>query len=184
MSAPHGEPDSQTKGEPNTESGWPRPVVCRGVRGAISVDENTRECLLATTRELLQAIIDANGIHQDDIASVWFTTTPDLTAEYPAIAARQLGWTEVALMCGHEMEVPHGLQMVVRVLIHWNTTLRNNEIRHVYLKEAIRLRPDRGSNGTTADHTQKHLLSESLSISSYPTGTYPNGTYPNGNVDL
>lgn len=131
-----------TNGSTN-EPHWPRPIVCRGVRGAISVDENTRDCLLTTTRELLEGIIAANGIHPDDIASVWFTTTPDLTAEYPAIAARQLGWTEVALMCGHEMEVPHGLKMVVRVLIHWNTSLRNSEIRHVYLKEAVKLRPDR-----------------------------------------
>jgi chorismate mutase len=120
-----------------------RPIVCRGVRGAISVEENTAQAILDATREMLEAIIDANGMDQEDIASVIFSTTVDLNAEYPALAARQLGWHDVALFCGHEMNVPHGLKMVVRVLIHWNTTLKNNEIQHIYLKDAANLRPDR-----------------------------------------
>ena len=72
-----------------------------------------------------------------------FTTTPDLTAEYPAVAARQLGWYDVALMCGNEMAVPKSLKMCIRVLIHWNTTRRNDEIHHVYIRGAVNLRPDR-----------------------------------------
>lgn len=121
----------------------PPPLVCRGIRGAITVDENASDAILARTRELLLAIIEANGVEQADIASVFFTTTPDVNAEYPALAARQLGWHDVALMCGHEMTVPHGLKKCVRVMIHWNTTRRIDEIQHVYLRDAINLRPDR-----------------------------------------
>jgi chorismate mutase len=117
--------------------------VCRGVRGATTVTENTAEAILEGTRELLQQMIDSNHIVQDDVASVWFTTTPDVNAEYPALAARQLGWHDAALMCSHEMAVPKGLKMCIRVLIHWNTTLGLTEIQHVYIRGAVNLRPDR-----------------------------------------
>lgn len=117
--------------------------VCRGVRGAITVTENTAEAILEATREMLEKIINLNGIDQEDVASVIFTTTPDVTAEYPALAARQLGWHDAALMCGHEMNVPKGLRMCIRVLIHWNTTRGLREIQHVYLRGAVSLRPDR-----------------------------------------
>ncbi len=121
-----------------------RPVVCRGIRGATTVTENTAEAIAEATRDLLQQIIKANAVRVEDIASVFFSTTPDLNAEFPALAARQLGavWHDVALMCGHEMAVPHGMKMCLRVLIHWNTTRRADEIQHVYIRGAVNLRPD------------------------------------------
>ncbi len=124
-----------------------RPTVCRGIRGATTPMDNTAEAILEATRELLTQIVEANdGLTPEDIASVFFTTTPDLNAEYPALAARQLGWTDVALMCGQEMVVPGALRKCLRVLIHWNTTRRNDEIRHIYLRDAVNLRPDRSQN--------------------------------------
>jgi chorismate mutase len=120
-------------------------VVCRGVRGAITVSNNDEDEILEATRELLQALIRSNGMEVEDIASVYFTTTADLNATYPAYAARQLGWFDVALLCGHEMAVPGGLPRCIRVLIHWNTARRAQEIVHVYLREARSLRPDRNN---------------------------------------
>jgi chorismate mutase len=127
---------------PLTENGH-HPLVCRGIRGATTAPENTSEAILEATRELLTQIMVANDVRQEDIASVIFTTTVDLNAEYPALAARQMGWHDVALMCGHEMTVPGSLKQCIRVLIHWNTTHRNDEIQHVYLRDAVNLRPDR-----------------------------------------
>jgi chorismate mutase len=122
----------------------PQPVVCRAIRGAISVDENTGAAITARTAELLHAIVEANRLDPQDIASVFFTATPDLDALYPAVAARrELGWHDVALMCSQEMAVPGSLNRCIRVLIHWNTTCRNADIRHVYLRDAVVLRPDR-----------------------------------------
>jgi chorismate mutase len=117
----------------------------RGIRGATTVAENSEEAILAGTRELLYTMIRANGIDVEDVASAHFTTTVDLDATYPALAARQLGWYDAALLCGHEMVVPGSLEKCVRILIHWNTTKRAEEIVHVYLHEARGLRPDRGS---------------------------------------
>lgn len=116
--------------------------VCRGIRGAINIKENTREAILSATRELLATIVERNGVNPDDIASAILTTTSDLTAEYPAIAARQLGWMHVPLLCAHEMDVPHGLRLCIRVLILWNTAKSPQEIQHVYLRDAVNLRPD------------------------------------------
>ncbi|MBI5959809.1 MAG: chorismate mutase [Chloroflexi bacterium] len=117
---------------------------CLGVRGAISVDENTAEAILDATHELLAAIAGLNQIDPVDIGAIWFTTTSDLNAEYPAVAARKLmGWTEVAMMCGQEMDVPHSLKHCLRVLVMWNTALTPHEIQHVYLRDAQQLRPDR-----------------------------------------
>ncbi len=118
-------------------------VRMRGVRGATTAEANTREAILAATDELLRLMIEANQLCADDVASVIFTTTSDLNADYPALAARALGWHDVALMCAHEMNVPHGLPMCIRVLVHWNTVRRAAEVQHVYLKGAARLRPDR-----------------------------------------
>jgi chorismate mutase len=115
----------------------------RGIRGATTAEANTPEAIGAATRELLNALIEANRIEADDVASAIFTTTVDLNAEYPAVAARELGWHDVALMCAHEINVPHGLPRCIRVLIHWNTALRADEVKHVYLKGAMQLRPDR-----------------------------------------
>ncbi len=127
-----------------TES-TPLPILCRGIRGATTVSENTKEAILEATREMLYIIIRANNIRPDDVASAYFTTTVDLDATYPALAARQLGWYDAALLCGHEMQVPDGLDRCIRVLIHWNTTLRADDIVHVYLRDASSLRPDRQS---------------------------------------
>lgn len=116
---------------------------CRGVRGATTVEKNCREEILKATRELLALMIRQNGIQAEDVASAIFTTTPDLNAEFPALAARQLGWLDVALLCTHEISVPGSLPMCIRVLIHWNTTKSLDEIHHVYVRDAQRLRPDR-----------------------------------------
>ncbi|NPA92072.1 MAG: chorismate mutase [Chloroflexi bacterium] len=118
------------------------PLMCRGVRGAVTVPANTREDILRETRRLLALMIHLNGIEAEDVASAILTTTPDLNAEFPALAARQLGWWDVPLLCGHEMSVPHQMPRVVRILVHWNTTKTQKEIIHVYLGEAAKLRPD------------------------------------------
>lgn len=89
-------------------------------------------------------MVQANGIEPADVASAIFTTSPDLTAEYPALAARLMGWRDAALLCSHEMAVPGGLERCVRILLHWNTTLPAAEIEHVYIHGAANLRPDRG----------------------------------------
>ncbi len=119
------------------------PIYCRGVRGAISADANTKEAIVAATRELLEAIVEANGIDPADIGSVFLTATPDLNAEFPAQAARQMGWDDAALLCAQEIAVPGATPGLVRVLIHWNTPKAQADIRHIYLKGAQALRPDR-----------------------------------------
>src|SRR6185437_4255623 len=96
-------------------------IVCRGVRGATTVENNTREEVLKSTRQLLALMIRQNGIEARDVASAIFTATTDLNAEFPALAARQLGWLEVPLMCMTEINVPGGLAQCVRILLHWNT---------------------------------------------------------------
>lgn len=116
---------------------------CRGIRGATTVETNNREEILEATRELLSYIVDANGVETDDVASVIFTTTPDLNAEFPALAARQLGWHDTALMCAHEMSVPGSLPRCIRVLVHWNTPKPLRALHHVYIRGAVHLRPDR-----------------------------------------
>jgi chorismate mutase len=118
-----------------------RPLVCRGIRGATTVETNTAEDVIEATDELLRAMIRLNDLRPDDLASAFFTTTVDLTAAFPALAARNLGWTEVPLLCAHEMDVPGALGQVVRILLHVNTTRRAAEIRHVYLRDARGLRP-------------------------------------------
>ena len=115
---------------------------CRGIRGAITATENSEESILEATTELLQQMIKANDIEADQIASVTFTTTVDLNAEYPAVAARRLGWVDTALLCGHEMNVPKGLKKVVRAMVLINTEKTAKDIKHVYMKDARKLRPD------------------------------------------
>jgi chorismate mutase len=117
-------------------------MPCRGVRGATTVESNTREEILTATRQLVALMVRRNGIQPRDVASAIFTTTPDLDAEFPALAARQLGWLEVPLLCGHEMAIPGSLPRCIRVLVHWNTDLRQDEVQHVYVRDAVRLRPD------------------------------------------
>jgi chorismate mutase len=114
----------------------------RGVRGATTADENSREAILRATRQLLALMIRLNAIEARDVASAIFSTTLDLNAEFPALAARQLGWLDVPLLCTHEIHVPGSLPLCIRVLIHWNTDKSQQEIKHVYLKKAVQLRPD------------------------------------------
>ena len=116
--------------------------ACRGIRGATTAIANTAEDILEVTDELMRTVIALNELEPADVASVIFTTTPDLTATFPALAARDIGWTEVPLLCAHEMAVPGSLQKCVRVMIHVNTTKSAAEIRHVYLKGARELRPE------------------------------------------
>jgi chorismate mutase len=118
-------------------------MLCRGIRGATTVEDNSREAILAATRELLDEMVRLNEVQPEHVASAYFTTTPDLNAEFPAVAARDgLGWTNVALMCGHEMAVPGSLTKCLRILLHVNTELSQNQIAHVYLRGAAVLRPD------------------------------------------
>lgn len=114
----------------------------RGIRGAITVTEDTEPAILEATRTLLEAIVTANGVEEDDVASILFTTTQDLTACFPAKAAREMGWNQVALLGFQEMNVPNSVNLCVRVLVHWNTTKPHSEIVHVYLRGAESLRPD------------------------------------------
>lgn len=120
-------------------------IRCRGVRGATTCESNTREAILEATDEMLRLLIAANGIAPDDIASAIFTTTPDLNAEFPAVAARALGWTDTALLCGHEMSVPGSLGRCIRVLVHWNTEKSAGEVVHTYIRGAKGLRPERAA---------------------------------------
>jgi chorismate mutase len=115
----------------------------RGIRGATTVERDTAEEVLTATRELLTAMLEANGIHPDDIASALFTTTPDLTADYPARAARELGWHAVPLLGAAEMHVPGAMARCIRVLLHVNTDAHPTSIKHIYLRDARALRPDR-----------------------------------------
>lgn len=117
-------------------------IMCRGVRGATTVEKNDRQEILSATRQMLALLIRLNGIDKRDVASASFSTTTDLDAEFPALAARQLGWLEVPLLCGHEMSVPGALERCIRILIHWNTDKSQDEITPVYLRQATRLRPD------------------------------------------
>ncbi|WP_182867827.1 chorismate mutase [Stieleria mannarensis] len=117
-------------------------LACRGVRGATTVPSDDRDEILLATRQLLALMIRQNGIDTADLASAYFTVTKDLTAEFPALAARQLGWLEVPLLCGYEITVEKSLPRCIRVLLHWNTEKSQKEIQHFYLHDAVKLRPD------------------------------------------
>jgi chorismate mutase len=115
----------------------------RGVRGATVAGEDEAEAILAATRELLEKLLEANPeMRLEDLASAFFTVTADLSAVYPARAARQIGWQQVPLMCAQEISVPGSLPRCIRVLLHWNTDLPQSAVRHVYLGAAAGLRPD------------------------------------------
>lgn len=117
-------------------------TVCRGVRGATTVHTDNREEILLATRQLLALMIRRNGIDSIDVASAFFTVTNDLNSEFPALAARQLGWLEVPLLCGYEVSVPGSLPRCIRIMLHWNTSKSQSEVQHVYVRDAVRLRPD------------------------------------------
>ena len=114
----------------------------RGIRGATVADDNTRDAILNATDELLHAMVESNGVDIDDIAAAYFTTTDDLNAEFPAAAARKLGWMDVALLCAHEMKVPNAMRRVIRVMLIVNTDKPASEIAFQYLRgtEALRNR--------------------------------------------
>jgi chorismate mutase len=123
-------------------------MACRGVRGAITVDSNTGEAILDSTRQLLAEMVRANDIRTEDVASAYFTTTTDLNAEFPAVIARnEFGWNNIALMCGHEMDVPGSLRMCLRIMLHVNTDRLQSQMNHVYLRGAAVLRPDLNGPG-------------------------------------
>ena len=117
-------------------------MMVRGIRGATTVEENERGAILEATSELLQAIVEANGLERDHVASIIFSTTPDLDADFPAVAAREDGWTDVALSCVNEMVVPGSLERCLRILMHVNTERSPGELRHIYLRGARQLRAD------------------------------------------
>ena len=106
------------------------------------MEENSREAILRGTRQLLALMIRLNGIQSEDVASAIFSLTPDLNVEFPALAARQLGWLDVPLLCTNEIPVPASLPRCVRILIHWNTDKPQSAVAHVFIKEARLLRPD------------------------------------------
>jgi chorismate mutase len=117
-------------------------VQCRGIRGAITVPANNKEAIETATKELLQKMVKVNDVNLDDVACILFTTTSDLNASFPAAAARELGWTRVPLLCGHEMNVPGSLPACLRVLVLFNTDKGNEEMVHVYLGGAVALRDE------------------------------------------
>lgn len=115
----------------------------RGIRGATTVPADEPELILEATRELLEAILGANeGMQPQDVGSAIFTVTDDLKSTFPAQGARQMGWGLVPMLCAREIPVPGSLPRVIRVLVHWNTEVPQNEITHVYLRDAVKLRPD------------------------------------------
>ena len=117
-------------------------MYCRGIRGATTVDCNDRKEILGATTELLRLMIQENNIELEDIASASFTLTDDLNAIFPAVAARQIGWNEVPLICMREIPVPNSLGKCIRVLLLVNTQRSASEMQHIYLRKAISLRPE------------------------------------------
>ena len=115
----------------------------RGIRGATTVTADEPELILQATRELLEEILAENeGMIPEDVASAIFTVTDDLASTFPAQGARQMGWGLVPMLCAREIPVPNSLPRVIRVLVHWNTDLPQDQITHVYLRDAVKLRPD------------------------------------------
>ena len=113
----------------------------RALRGAITVDANDAESILAATEELMQAIIEQNSLAADELVSCIFTCTRDLDAEFPAVAARRMGLSAVSLLCAHEIDVPGALPRVIRVLVHCYAD-DSTPARHVYMRDAVALRKD------------------------------------------
>lgn len=116
--------------------------MVRAIRGAITVENNDVKEIIDETKELLSQIAQLNSLVEDDIISIIFSVTKELDAAFPAVAARQMGWSSVALMCTNEINVQGSLEKCIRVMLHINTSKSNNEIQHVYLKGAKVLRPD------------------------------------------
>ena len=119
----------------------------RGIRGAINIAENSKEEILSKSRELLEAIVKANKVKSTDIATAIFTLSPDLNADFPAYAARQMGWSDVPLMCARELDVPGAMEKVIRVLLLVNSKIPASKIKHQYLGDTPQLRPDLAQKG-------------------------------------
>ena len=121
-------------------------MAVRGIRGAITAEANTAEAIVEATETLLRELITLNALDMEEVAFAYFTTTPDLNAEFPALAARRLGWVDVPLLCGHDMSValpnPRGVARCVRVLLLYNTDKRQTEMRHAYLRGAAAIKSD------------------------------------------
>ena len=127
----------------------------RGIRGAIDLKRNSRKEIQNCTQELLQAMVSRNRIKPENIAAAFFTATPDLTADFPAYAARNLGWSNVPMMCNQELDVRGGMKRVIRILLLVNTTLSQKAIRHQYLGETSCLRPDLARNSGIPDQRKR-----------------------------
>ena len=119
----------------------------RAVRGAITVERDDAELVAAATRELLTALAERNSLASEHVISAIFTVTPDITSDYPARAARELGWVDVPLLCALEIPIPDGVARCIRVLLHIETDLPRSALRHVYLRDARALRPDLSDDG-------------------------------------
>jgi chorismate mutase len=117
-------------------------MALRAIRGAVQLDVDEREHLLGSTRELVSAVMSANGLTPDDLVSIVFTCTPDLTSEFPAVAAREVGLGSVPLLCAVEIDVPSAMPRVVRLLAHAETDRAREDVQHVYLRGAVALRRD------------------------------------------
>ena len=118
-------------------------MTTRGLRGATTIEFDSKDNVLSATKELLDEILCANkDLETTDIASAIFTVTDDIVSAYPALGARQIGWDSVPMMCAREIPVEGSLPLCIRVLIHWNTNKSQNEIKHVYLRDAVKLRAD------------------------------------------
>ncbi len=117
-------------------------MAVRAIRGATQVDADDREQVLAATRELVSAVMERNGLVHDDVISILFTATPDLRSEFPALAARELGFGDVPLMCATEIDVPHAMPRVLRLMAHVETDKPRSAVQHVYLRGAVALRRD------------------------------------------
>lgn len=114
----------------------------RGLRAAITVSKNSKEEIMSATLTILKKLVNINKIKVEDVASVIFSVTRDLNAEFPAIAARKLGWLYTPLLCTYEIDVPGSLKKCIRVLMHVNSSKPQAAMKHVYLRGAMKLRPD------------------------------------------
>ncbi|NLB18612.1 MAG: chorismate mutase [Syntrophomonadaceae bacterium] len=117
-------------------------MATRGIRGAITISRDEPQEVLGATRQLLEAIVEQNHLIPPHIVSIIFTVTPDIKAAFPARAARRMGWDKVPLLCAQEIAVPDALPFCIRILLHVNTDQEQDEIKHVYLKDAVQLRED------------------------------------------
>ncbi len=117
-------------------------MAVRALRGAIQLESDERSHLLQSTAELVTKVMHANNLDAADLISIWFSATPDITSEFPALAARELGLGDVPLMCAVEMDVKGAMPRVIRLMMHANTNLTRGEIQHIYLRGAINLRRD------------------------------------------